>query len=172
MYRQIIIVLLGLILAACSSTSGNNTSGPGRATMADNTAQTQGVGSQEQLAGQNVDEQEQQAANQRVYHFSFDNSDVQTEDVPGIKAQAHYLVEHPTARVVLSGHTDERGSREYNIGLGERRAISIANMLRFNGVNDEQIRIVSFGKEKPIALAHNENAYRENRRVELKYERE
>lgn len=83
---------------------------------------------------------------------------------------ANYLVSHPHAIVRLEGNTDERGSREYNIALGERRANSVADILEMDGALTKQVRVVSYGKEKPVALGHNENAYAQNRRVNITVE--
>ncbi|GAB4391502.1 MAG: peptidoglycan-associated lipoprotein Pal [Gammaproteobacteria bacterium] len=106
----------------------------------------------------------------QTYYFKFDDSTVTTKDKQNVLNQARYLVTHPKARVVLEGNTDERGSREYNVALGERRGLSVADILKLNGVAAQQIRIVSYGEEKPARLGHDENSYQYNRRVELIYE--
>ena len=95
---------------------------------------------------------------------------VHNPDRDSIDAQAQYLLSHPNARILLEGNTDSRGSREYNIALGERRSISIGEALKLDGVGEEQIRLVSYGEEKPVALGTAENSYRLNRRVNLIYE--
>ena len=87
-----------------------------------------------------------------------------------MNAQADYLKDHPNARVLIAGHTDERGSREYNIALGERRANTVAEVMRMSGVNSSQVRVVSYGKERPINLSSDEEARAQNRRAELTYE--
>jgi peptidoglycan-associated lipoprotein len=99
-----------------------------------------------------------------------DSSQVQDDFVPVIAAHAHYLVAHPGQRVVMEGHGDERGSREYNIALGEQRAKSVASMLRVQGVGDNQLDVVSYGEEKPAAFGHDEASWELNRRVELVYQ--
>lgn len=101
------------------------------------------------------------------YYFDFDRSSVRGSDVASIQVQAHYLATHPKARVLLTGNTDERGSREYNIGLGEHRNTSVASILAAAGVSKSQITSVSYGAEKPIALGHDDNSYTKNRRVDL-----
>ncbi|MFU8790039.1 MAG: peptidoglycan-associated lipoprotein Pal [Methylobacter sp.] len=103
-------------------------------------------------------------------YFMLDSSQVQDDFVPVIAAHAHYLVAHPYQRVVMEGHADERGSREYNIALGEQRAKSVASMLRVQGVSDNQLDIVSYGEEKPAAFGHDEAAWELNRRVEFVYQ--
>jgi peptidoglycan-associated lipoprotein len=80
-----------------------------------------------------------------------------------------YLLSHPLAKIILEGNTDPRGSREYNIGLGERRAKAVANIMLAKGVNPKQIRIVSYGAEKLAVPGHNEADYQLDRRVELVY---
>ncbi len=108
-------------------------------------------------------------ANQQ-YYFEFDRSDVHSEYEPSIRAQGQYLASHPGARVRLEGNTDARGSREYNIALGERRALAVREILEANGAQRSQSKAVSFGEERPVAMGENEEAYQMNRRVDLNYE--
>ncbi len=84
-----------------------------------------------------------------------------------LNAYAAYLENHPNARIRLEGNTDARGTREYNIALGERRADSVADTLKLDGVPANQISVISYGKEKPVALGNSESAYSKNRRVNL-----
>lgn len=104
-----------------------------------------------------------------VVFFEFDSSEIRPEYVPVVAAHASYLVKYPTARVRLEGHTDERGSREYNIGLGERRAQTVRRALLVQGVAEAQITTVSYGEERPAVEGSDEAAYAQNRRVELVY---
>lgn len=110
------------------------------------------------------------APHNQVWLFNFDDDHLNEKYMPALEAQANYLHSHPNARILLSGHTDLRGSREYNVALGERRAKSVARLLRKNGVKRSQYRIVSYGKERPVDLDYNETAHQKNRRVELIYE--
>lgn len=110
------------------------------------------------------------APHDQVYLFGYDNSSVNEKYMASIHAQAEYLKSHPNARVTINGHTDERGSREYNIALGERRANSIANIIKRDGVGRSQVKVVSYGKERPANLGHDETARAQNRRAELIYE--
>ena len=105
----------------------------------------------------------------RVIYFDFDKSDIRDEFRNIISAHAGYLADHPSARVVLEGHTDERGTREYNMALGERRANSVAKLLKLQGASDRQIETVSYGEERPVAMGHDEASWRLNRRVEIIY---
>lgn len=110
------------------------------------------------------------APHNQVWLFAFDDDHVNEKYMPALEAQANYLQSHPNARILLAGHTDLRGSREYNVALGERRAKAVARLLRKYGANRSQYRIVSYGKERPVDLDYNETAHQKNRRVELIYE--
>jgi peptidoglycan-associated lipoprotein len=106
---------------------------------------------------------------QMVIYFDYDRSSIRGQYTGVISSHAQYLASNPSVAVKLEGHADERGSREYNIALGERRANSVRSQLMFNGVNQNQIRVVSFGEELPISLGHNESSWSQNRRVEFVY---
>ena len=106
----------------------------------------------------------------RVVHFDYDSSDLSNEDYQTLQAHAQFLMANANSRLALTGHTDERGTREYNMALGERRAKAVQSYLVTNGVNAGQLEAVSYGKEMPINAGHNEAAWKENRRVELNYE--
>lgn len=105
----------------------------------------------------------------RVFYFGLDSSQLSTEDREVIAAHANYLSTHPNVSVVLEGHADERGTREYNIALGERRAKAVLQLLLIQGVSNGQTQVISFGEERPVALDHNESAWQLNRRVEILY---
>jgi peptidoglycan-associated lipoprotein len=108
-------------------------------------------------------------ASQRVIYFDFDSSDIRSEYVDVIAAHGRFLAGNATVRVRLEGHTDERGSREYNIGLAERRAQTVRRALTLQGVQESQIATVSYGEERPAAAGSDENAWSKNRRVEIVY---
>lgn len=105
----------------------------------------------------------------KIVYFDYDSSEVLPEYVPIVNAHAGYLASHPNVVVTLEGHCDERGSPEYNIALGEQRAKSVANMMRYQGVTDGQLQLVSFGEEKPAVPGSDESAWAQNRRVEIVY---
>lgn len=105
----------------------------------------------------------------RVVYFDLDSSSVHDEDHAIVQAHANYLAQHPAVKVTLEGHADERGSREYNIGLGERRAAAVKQMMALLGVSAQQISSVSYGEERPAATGHDESAWHLNRRVEIVY---
>lgn len=106
----------------------------------------------------------------RTIYFMLDSSQVQQDFVPVIAAHSQYLLANPSQHVILEGHTDERGSREYNIALGEQRAKSVANMMKIQGVSDSQLEIVSYGEEKPAAFGNDEASWEQNRRVVIEYQ--
>jgi len=105
----------------------------------------------------------------RVVYFDFDSAEIKGVGVEVIATHAKYLAANPTARVRLEGNTDERGSREYNIGLGERRAQSVRRAMLLQGAADGQITTVSYGEEHPVANGHDEAAWAKNRRVDIVY---
>jgi peptidoglycan-associated lipoprotein len=106
---------------------------------------------------------------QKIIYFDFDKSDIKPEFADLISAHAHNLTAHANLKVKLEGNTDERGTREYNIGLGERRAQAVRRALMLQGVSESQITTVSFGAERPAAEGDDEAAWAKNRRVELVY---
>jgi len=106
---------------------------------------------------------------QRVIYFAYDSDEVAEQDRELIAAHAAFLSANPDVKVSVEGHTDERGAREYNIALGERRAQAVRRMLEFQGVSPQQITTVSYGEEKPAVEGHDESAWSMNRRVELVY---
>lgn len=105
----------------------------------------------------------------RVVYFDYDSSAIRDEDRATVEAHAQYLTRHADVKVTLEGHTDERGSREYNIALGERRANAVRDLMLLQGIAAGQISTVSYGEERPSVLGSDESAYRMNRRVEIVY---
>ncbi len=106
---------------------------------------------------------------QRLFFFGFDSSSINAEDLAAVQAHALYLLSNPVMIVRLEGHADERGSREYNLALGERRAQTMSDLLVAEGVSPGQIEIISYGEEKPLEAGHEEAFWAQNRRVELSY---
>ena len=107
---------------------------------------------------------------QRSAYFPFDVSAVQDADKPMLEAHGKYLSEHPDRMVRVEGNCDERGSKEYNLGLGQRRADSVKQMLILSGAKASQIETVSYGEEKPRCTDHNEACWKQNRRSDIKYQ--
>ena len=106
---------------------------------------------------------------QLVVYFPFDQSDIGADYTDMLAAHGRYLADNPSASVRLEGHADERGSREYNIGLGERRAQAVRRVLLLQGASGTQITTVSYGEERPSVLGSDEESMALNRRVELVY---
>ena len=106
----------------------------------------------------------------RAVYFNYDSSDISSEDLQTLQAHAQFLMANAASKVALTGHTDERGTREYNMALGERRAKAVESFLITSGVNPNQLEAVSYGKEMPVNTGSGEAAWKENRRVEINYE--
>lgn len=104
-----------------------------------------------------------------VVYFDYDQSSIREEFIEILDAHAEFLAMNPEQVVVLEGHADERGTREYNLALGERRAKQVATFLQIKGVAGDQIDVVSYGEEKPLAIGKSEADYSQNRRVEIVY---
>ncbi len=179
--RVALVITVSLaILSGCSSTEEKDGSLLDGAQNGVNDASTSGYSDGSSLSGEQfganglgLGPEFSDPANplsKQVIYFMYDSSQVQQDFIPVIAAHAQYLVNHPTRRVILGGHADERGSREYNIALGEQRAKSVARMMIVQGVADNQLEIVSYGEEKPDADGMNEAAWQLNRRVEIAYQ--
>lgn len=108
----------------------------------------------------------------RSVYFDFDSNLVKDEYKPLVTAHARYLAQHASAKVRVEGNTDERGSREYNLALGQRRSEAVKQMMQLLGAQPAQIEAVSFGEEKPKATGHDEAAWAENRRADIRYQSE
>lgn len=134
-------------------------------------ADDHGVGDSMRFYGSEVTAEQKKAwLSQNTYLFGYDRFDLSDEDMMSVYAHAEKLITHPKTHIRVEGHTDERGSREYNIALGERRAKAIANILMLKGVPQSQISVVSYGKEKPAVMGHDESTWGQNRRAVIMYE--
>jgi peptidoglycan-associated lipoprotein len=102
-------------------------------------------------------------------YFDFDSNEVKSEYQPVIESEAHYLRAHPDAKLRIEGNCDERGSREYNLALGQRRAEAVKHVMTVLGANGAKIETVSFGEEKPVAQGHDEASWAKNRRDDFRY---
>ena len=105
----------------------------------------------------------------RIIYFEYDSSEIQAQYRPTVEAHAAYLASNPNVSITLEGHADERGSREYNLALGERRAEAVKRQMTLLGASSSQIRLVSYGEERPAVDNHDEYAWSQNRRVEILY---
>lgn len=119
--------------------------------------------------GRNVTGGPQSADKDRIIYFAYDSSTIDSRSEAVIREHAKYLRAHPQTRVVLEGHTDERGTREYNIGLGERRAYSVKERFVAAGISPQQMRVLSYGEERPAAFGSSEEDYAKNRRAVIVY---
>lgn len=120
-----------------------------------------------EVSGFDAAQEAERSLSTNVVYFDFDDTAIKGEYQSVIDSFGAYLRNNPAARVRLEGHADERGTREYNIGLGERRAIAVESALLSLGVSREQLSLVSYGEERPVDAGHNEQAWALNRRVQL-----
>ena len=180
MNRLIVLVAITL-LAACSnnavktnptaaSPAPMNEAAKQQPALIDNSANTSATSQSNMSANPLTDPNN--ILSKRSIYFDFDKYDVKPEYRELIAAHAKYLSEHPEAVVRLEGNADERGSREYNLALGQKRAVSVKKVLNLNGTNDKQLETISNGEEKPIAEGHSEEAWSKNRRTDIKYQGE
>jgi len=171
-FVALLIVALTLTLAACGPKAVKplpppppNESNAGALTDGANGANAAGgQGSQDETAGPQGG-----LLATRIVYFDFDSAVLQGKGVDIVAAHAKYLAANPQARVRLEGNTDERGSREYNIGLGDRRAQAVRRAMLLQGVSEGQLTTVSYGEERPADPGHDEAAWSKNRRVEIVY---
>ncbi|MBN9287777.1 MAG: peptidoglycan-associated lipoprotein [Gammaproteobacteria bacterium 39-13] len=158
-------IVLGMVL--CLSVVGcSHKSKYGRNGADGYGAATQGAGEGAGFAG---DEAHDLLAKRKIY-FDYDRSELRQGEYETVAAHADYLRQNPNRHVRIEGHTDESGSREYNVALGERRARTVAEALMAQGVSRHQIATVSFGKEKPDSMGHTAEAHALNRRAVIVYE--
>jgi len=170
-YKQLLIgVAVSSMLAACASTHPAATAGQQNVTSkaAAPTPQVQTGEVSQPVAVDPLMDPNSPLAKRSVY-FDFDKSVVKDEYKPLVAAHAEYLKAHAQHHVVIQGNTDARGSREYNLGLGQRRAESVKKAMEVLGVSNTQVEAVSFGKEKPKATGTTEADYSENRRDDIVY---
>jgi peptidoglycan-associated lipoprotein len=169
MNKKILLSLLGMAALALTACGGSEATKPG---VEDKSvgAESSGVGAGTGVDGKTLDGKGKAdlLAKRRVY-FAFDSSAVDNENRAIVEAHAAYLAANKNIKVVLEGNTDERGTREYNLALGERRAEAVARMVKLLGIAPDRIKTVSYGEEKPIAMGHTEADWALNRRVEIIY---
>jgi peptidoglycan-associated lipoprotein len=121
-------------------------------------------GDSDTLAGP-LNEQFRREVTSDTVHFALDQYDIDPEARAILDSQAQWLISHPNARVTIEGHCDERGTREYNLGLGDRRANAAKNYLASRGISPSRITTISYGKERPIALGSDDASWAQNRRA-------
>lgn len=169
-YRLILILALAGLLTACGGSSQEK----GGAEVVDGTAgsedgaKTFGAG-QDDVNGANALNDPASPLSVRILYFEYDSSEVLPAYKEVLEAHANYLAQNPNVSVALEGHADERGTREYNLALGERRAQSVKSQMMVFGPSASQLRTTSYGEERPVTDAHSEEAWSQNRRVEIIY---
>lgn len=166
-----------MLVVGCSSEPRRGDSSTSTPEAVGGGVSTSGAGIGDATQARPVSEQDRQAQAQpaidisrKVVYFDFDSSAIKASELETIANHARYLAMNPSARVRLEGHADERGTREYNIALGERRANAVRDALLLRGAMARQITVVSYGEERPVDPRHNEEAWARNRRVEFVYE--
>jgi len=172
-FKFLAVGILAFVLAGCSSSKSIPDPEPSDSTYGSDAggaeASTDAFDSGGLGAGEAVDYDPTAGELANVIYFDFDSSDLRPEYTDVVARHAMQLANNPGLSLRLEGHADERGSREYNIGLGERRSQTVRRMLLIQGAASEQISTVSFGEERPAAMGSDEEAYAQNRRVEIKY---
>ncbi len=173
LFKALAIVVPMATLAACSSNQGTD-SGAGAGQETNQQAEQDsgvevGAAERQQTLEEQRQEKMEALRKEHIVYFAFDKSNVQSEYAELLAAHADYLVKNPSVKVVIEGHADERGTPEYNIALGERRAQAVEDYLQNLGVQDSQTSTVSYGEEKPLVDESTESAYAKNRRAVLVY---
>jgi peptidoglycan-associated lipoprotein len=173
MRRGIVIALIALSFGLGACASKHPKPAPSAAPPSASDSNAQGSGAMNPNASRGMDDEAAGPSGgvlaKRVVYFDFDSSEIKGEGTDIVAAHAKFLAANSSTRVRLEGHTDERGSREYNIGLGERRAQAVRRALLLQGAADAQISTVSYGEERPAVPGHDEAAWAKNRRVEIVY---
>ncbi len=167
--NSLMMVGVVLVLSSCAAPGhkGQDQEGGAYDANANGGAQSSGVGQGSDF-GDSAGGPQQSLA-KRTYYFDYDKSQIRDEDKRAITSNANYLMAHARAKIILEGHTDPRGSREYNVALGERRAHAVAEFMKGKGVNPDQIRVVSYGAQRLAAQGRTESDYQLDRRVVLVY---
>lgn len=168
--KGLLVALPVLAMTACSSSDDASSSAAAQDAATNQQQQTTVVtpiDANSQLTEQELKEKALRE-NQTIY-FAFDNASIAGDYEDMLAAHATYLSQDPAMKVTIEGHADERGTPEYNIALGERRAQAVAKYIQALGVQADQISIVSYGEEKPLVLGQSDQAYAKNRRAVLVY---
>ncbi|MBT8420871.1 MAG: peptidoglycan-associated lipoprotein Pal [Gammaproteobacteria bacterium] len=160
-----------LALISCGNFATKDDASSGGAAVEDrNTgvAYADGIDSGANYVGSPLDDPSSPLSNREIY-FDLNQSDIRPEYREIIEAHARYLADNMGVQVTLAGHCDERGTREYNLALGERRAKAVSRLMSMLGASGGQLEAMSYGEEQPAALGHSESAWQQNRRVEIQY---
>ena len=168
--RSLSLLAAALLAAACAShetTTANPASTAGNGSTA--SANNAGTATPNSGNAVNGNATAEAAMPTGSVYFDFDSNEVKDQYQPVIQAETRYLGSHPNAKLRIEGNCDERGSREYNLALGQRRAEAVKHVMTVLGANGSKIETVSFGEEKPVAPGHDEAAWAKNRRDDIKY---
>ncbi|HIO15181.1 MAG TPA: peptidoglycan-associated lipoprotein Pal [Chromatiales bacterium] len=169
--KLLLVALFAAVMAGCSGTGGTKSdSSASTGSSSTGGAETNALIDNGSFRGSELDDPNSMLAT-RVLYFDFDKSNVRSEFNDLLAAHAKYLAANANASIVLEGHADERGSREYNVALSEKRAIAVQQILTVQGARNSQVDVVGYGEERPAASGHDESAWRVNRRVEIVYAR-
>jgi len=169
MKKLAISILLLSLLAACASDKPHDAMNSSAAAATDASAtSTAAVSKSDAALGDELNDPKSILAKRSVY-YPLDISDVQDADKPVVQAHAKYLSTHADRNVRLEGNCDERGSNEYNLALGQRRADGVKKMLELGGAKSAQLDSVSYGEEKSVAMGHDEASWAQNRRTDINY---
>lgn len=167
------LTLIALQLGGCSSMGGKPSDADQTAVVETrdpaNDVVTGGVGTVDKAPEMPVNIVGLDAPMEKVLYFDFDRSDIRADQRAVIDTHVRYLLTRPGLQVRLEGHADERGSREYNLALGERRAQAVHRYFNINGIATSRMTTLSYGEEYPVNSGHNESAWGQNRRVEIVY---
>lgn len=165
MKKLVISVVLVNLLAACASQKAPEAAAPAAAPAPVVAAPAAAPAA---VAVDSLNDPASILAKRSVY-YPFDVDAVSAADKPMLEAHAKYLAQHPARKVQLEGNADERGSNEYNLALGQRRADGVKKLLELGGAKADQLKSISYGEEKPKAAGHDEAAWSQNRRTDLDY---
>ncbi|UAA37319.1 peptidoglycan-associated lipoprotein Pal [Paraneptunicella aestuarii] len=176
--KGVLIALPMVTLVACSSSPSDKQAEAERNSASSSASTSTSTGSDVQVdradpiksAQELKEKQLKKLMNNQTVYFDFDRSNLRTEFNSLVEEHADFLVKNPSQRVVIEGHCDKRGTPEYNIALGERRAKAVEVYLLNSGVSASQISVVSYGEEKPAVMGDTEAAFSKNRRAVLVYQ--
>jgi peptidoglycan-associated lipoprotein len=176
-FKGLLIAVPVMTLAACSSSSSNVDDGSADQSQTNQVSQQQNANdtvevqtmTPEQQAQEQLQKKYDALRKEQIIYFDFDKSRVSGEYAQLLQAHAEFLVTNDSVKVLVEGHADERGTPEYNIALGERRAQAVSKYLQSLGVAERQISLVSYGEEKPMIKTRTEDAFAKNRRAVLVY---
>ena len=184
-FNVIAAAILSMGLAACTTTKAPEANGAAASAVVQQSdadraaAEAAAKAKAARLQSQSLNSAQSDAATRandlaaslgmKTFYFGYDDANLQSDVINSLKAHAFYLSNNSGARVQVNGHADERGTREYNMALGERRAKAVAAFLTGNGARASQLEVVSYGEEKPAVAGEGEESWAKNRRVELDY---